>query len=145
LLKGAKWVEKNPAAAAKLSVEKKYLASNPELNTVAIASLKYAPSVSGAETAVKSAATEMKRAGMLSAATDVDELAKRAFVHLDGVTDQWLDALQVEAVAGGQVPPDEPARLRAELAATKGEPWCGLACCIVDPGLPGFASSIGKR
>src|ERR1017187_4359599 len=36
LLKGAKWVEANPAAAAKLSVENKYLASNPELNTVAI-------------------------------------------------------------------------------------------------------------
>jgi hypothetical protein len=35
LLKGAKWVETNPAAAARLSVEKKYLASNPELNTVA--------------------------------------------------------------------------------------------------------------
>ncbi|MEY2505587.1 MAG: sulfonate transport system substrate-binding protein, partial [Verrucomicrobiota bacterium] len=34
LLKGAKWVEANPAAAARLSVEKKYLASNPELNTV---------------------------------------------------------------------------------------------------------------
>ncbi len=31
LLKGAKWVETNPAAAARLSVEKKYLASNPEL------------------------------------------------------------------------------------------------------------------
>src|SRR6266516_1096663 len=32
LLKGAKWVETNPAAAARLSVQKKYLASNPELN-----------------------------------------------------------------------------------------------------------------
>jgi NitT/TauT family transport system substrate-binding protein len=29
LLKGAKWVQENPAAAARLSVEKKYLASNP--------------------------------------------------------------------------------------------------------------------
>src|SRR5438270_10120575 len=32
LLKAAKWVETNPAAAARLSVEKGYLASNPELN-----------------------------------------------------------------------------------------------------------------
>src|SRR5213076_2831744 len=45
LLKGAEWVETNPAAAARLSVEKKYLASNPELNTVAIAHLRYVPSV----------------------------------------------------------------------------------------------------
>src|SRR5689334_12480652 len=35
LLKAAKWVETNPAAAAKLSVEKKYLASTVEHNAVA--------------------------------------------------------------------------------------------------------------
>lgn len=128
LLKAAKWVETNPSAAARMSVEKKYLASNPELNTVAISHLRYVPSVSGAEAAVKSAAAEMKRAGMLSPTTDVDELAKRAFVHLDGVTDEWLQSLQVEQVAGGQVPPDEEIRLRIELAATP-DVWCGESCC----------------
>src|SRR5580704_10041944 len=96
LLKGAKWVETNPAAAARLSVEKKYLASNPELNTVALSHLRYIPSVSGAEAAVNSAATEMKRAGMLSPSTDVAALAKKAFVHMDGVTDEWIQTLQVE-------------------------------------------------
>src|SRR3977135_4166273 len=65
LLKAAKWVETNPAAAAKLSVEGKYLASNPELNTVAISHLRYVPSVSGADEAVRSAAAEMKTAGTL--------------------------------------------------------------------------------
>ena len=115
LLKAAKWVEANPAAAARLSVEKGYLASNPELNTVAISHLRYVPSVSGAEIAVNSAATEMKIAGMLSPTTDVSDLAKRAFAHLDGVTDDWLQNLQVEKVAGGQVPPDQDIRLYAEL------------------------------
>src|SRR5207247_9639396 len=37
LLKGAKWVETNPRAAAIMAVEKKYLASTPELNTAALA------------------------------------------------------------------------------------------------------------
>ena len=129
LLKAAKWVETNPAAAARMSVEKKYLASNPELNTVAISHLRYVPSVSGAEAAVKSAAIEMKKAGMLSPNTDVEELAKRAFVHLDGVSDEWLQSLQVETVAGGQVPPDEDIRLRTELAGSPDEPFCGQACC----------------
>lgn len=41
LLRGAKWVETNPAAAARLSVEKKYLASSPELNTLALSRLHY--------------------------------------------------------------------------------------------------------
>ena len=131
LLKAAKWVETNPSAAARMSVEKKYLASNPELNTVAISHLRYVPSVSGAEAAVKSAAAEMKKAGMLNASTDVDDLAKRAFAHLDGVSDQWLDSLQVEKVAGGQVPWDQERRLRIELAQTSGEPWCSMACCLL--------------
>jgi NitT/TauT family transport system substrate-binding protein len=131
LLKGAKWVEANPAAAAKLSVENKYLASNPELNTVAISHLRYVPSISGAEAAVNSAAAEMRKAGMLSPTTDVADLAKRAFAHLDGVTDDWLQSLQVEKVAGGQLPPDEHVRLLAELSRTAGEPWCGLACCVL--------------
>ena len=124
LLKGAKWVEANPAAAARLSVEKGYLASNPELNTVAISHLRYVPSVSGAEAAVNSAATEMKTAGMLSPTTNVAELSKRAFAHLDGVTDEWLETLQVEKVAGGQVPPDQDIRLFAELILQDKEESC---------------------
>jgi len=124
LLKAAKWVETNPAAAARLSVEKGYLASNPELNTVAISHLRYIPSVSGAELAVNSAAAEMKTAGMLSPTTDVAELAKRAFAHLDGVTDDWLQNLQVEKVAGGQVPPDQDIRLYAELILHDTEGSC---------------------
>lgn len=142
LLRGAKWVEANPRAAARMSVEKKYLASNPELNTVAISHLRYVPGVSGAEAAVKSAAAEMKRAGMLSPTTDVEALAKKAFAHFDDVTDQWLDSLKVETVAGGQLPPDQEARLQAELAATVGEPWCGFACCNVGDMAMGPASGI---
>jgi hypothetical protein len=41
---------------------------------------------------------------MLAPSTDVDDLARRAFVHLDGVSDDWLQSLPVEKVAGGQVP-----------------------------------------
>ena len=130
LLKAAAWVDANPVAAARLSVEKKYLASNPELNAVAISHLHYVPSVSGGEAAVKSAAIAMQKAGMLSPTTDVQALAKRAFVHLDGVTDEWLKSLQIEKVAGGQLPPDEDIRLRIELA-TSGDPWCGESCCNI--------------
>jgi NitT/TauT family transport system substrate-binding protein len=119
LLKGAKWVEANPAAAARLSVDKKYLASNPELNALALSHLRYLPSVSGAEAAVNSAAAEMKLAGMLSPTTDVAELAKRAFVHLEGVSDAWLQTVQVERLAGGQVSPDQNLRVAAEFAATR--------------------------
>ena len=103
LLKSAKWVNANPKAAAKLSVEGGYLASTVDMNTVAISHLSYLPSVTGAETAVKLASAEMKVAGMLTPSTDVDALAKKAFVHLEGVSDEWIKSVPTEKVAGGQV------------------------------------------
>jgi NitT/TauT family transport system substrate-binding protein len=131
LLKAAKWVQTNPAAAARISVEKHYLASNPELNTVAISHLNYMPGVSAAEASVKTAAIAMKQDGMLSPSTDMDELAKRAFVHLPGVSDEWINSLQVEKVAGGQLPPDENQRLLAELAHGPANvtEYGDLSCC----------------
>ena len=131
LLKAAKWVEANPAAAAKLSVEKKYLASNVEQNTIAISNLRYVPSVSGAKRAVKLAAEEMKRAGMLVPTTDVAALAERSFIQLEGVTDEWLQNLQVEKVAGGQRPPGLDIRKYAKFNLS--DPFC--SGCLLPPRL----------
>src|SRR5690242_2774692 len=125
LLKGAKWVETNPKAAAILAVEKKYLASTPELNTVALARLRYVPSVHLAEESVHSAGREMKIAKMLSPETDTEALAKRAFMHLDGVTDEWISTLKVEKIAGAQVSPGDDIRLIASLIQREN----GGSCC----------------
>jgi NitT/TauT family transport system substrate-binding protein len=103
LLKAAKFVEANPKAAAELSVKGKYLASTVEQNTVSISHLRYVPSVSGAETAVRLAGEEMQRAGMLKKSTDVAALTARSFARLEGVSDEWLNSTTVEKVAGGQV------------------------------------------
>jgi NitT/TauT family transport system substrate-binding protein len=129
LLKGAKWVDTNPRAAAVMSVEKKYLASSPELNAIALSHLHYLPSVSGAEEAVKSAAKEMKVAGMLSPSTNTDELSARAFVHLDGVTDEWIKNLKVEKIANAQV--DSRQDIRQYADAILGE--TPRNCCITAP------------
>src|SRR5205809_2092859 len=125
ILKGAKWVETNPKAAAAMAVEKKYLASTAELNTAALARLRYVPSVQLAEESVHSAGREMKVAKMLSPETDTEALAKRAFMHLDGVTDEWIRTLEVEKVAGGQVSPDDDIRLIAALIQND----MGDSCC----------------
>jgi NitT/TauT family transport system substrate-binding protein len=125
LLKGAKWVETNPKAAAILAVEKKYLASTPELNTVALARLRYIPSVQLAEESVYAIGREMRSAKMLSPETDTNALAKRAFMHLPGITDEWLKTLQVEKVAGAQVSPADDIRLIAALIQREN----GGSCC----------------
>src|SRR5438874_10960284 len=124
ILRGAKWVQENPKAAAELAIEKKYLASTVELNTVAISRLKYIPTVSDAEQTLYTAAKEMREAKMLSPNTDTDALAKRAFFHLDGVTDEWIKTVQVEKVPGGQVDPNEDIRLYADLLQKNTEDSC---------------------
>lgn len=106
ILKAAKWVDANPAAAARLSVERRYIASTPELNAFAIGNLDYAPSVIGAQEAVVSAAAEMKHGGMLESRTDPDALAAKSFVSLDGVTDAWLDDVAVITLPDGDVSAD---------------------------------------
>ena len=124
ILRGAVWVQKNPKAAAQLAIDKKYLASTVELNTVAISRLKYIPSVTKAEQTLFTAAKEMRQAKMLSPNTDTDALAKRAFFHLDGVTDEWIKTVQVEKVPGGQVDPNDDIRLYAKLIETNTEDSC---------------------
>jgi len=115
ILRGAKWVQENPKAAAQLAVDKKYLASTVELNTVAISRLKYIPSVSEAERTLYTAAKEMREAKMLSPETDTDALAKKAFHRLEGVSDEWIKSVKAEKVPGGQVDPNEDIRLYAAL------------------------------
>jgi len=120
ILKASKWVSVNPTAAAKLSVEKKWLASSVELNALALSKLHYQPSVGEARDSVLQVARALKSEKLLAAGTDADDLARRAFAPLEGVTDEWVNSLQVEKVAdGGIFQPRDP------LAIT----LTGLATC----------------
>jgi NitT/TauT family transport system substrate-binding protein len=114
LLRGAKWVGENPTAAARLSIEKNYIAASEEINAQAISKLKYLPGVTRCRTSLDQAAAEMKAAGLLNPSTDPADLARRAWLDLEGVTDQWVGALKVEKLAKGGPPPTlEPAAFAA--------------------------------
>jgi NitT/TauT family transport system substrate-binding protein len=126
LLRGAKYVHANPMAAAQMSIDKKYLASNPKMNAAALAKLGYIPSVSRAESSVTTAANEMIAAGMLAPNTNVAELAKRAFAHLDGVTDEWIDKAEVKTVANGQIIPALNTTVAAATAAKEEAGCCAM-------------------
>ena len=128
ILKGAKFVQTNPRAAARMAVEKKYLASTPELNTTAIGNLTYRPAIDEGLKSVRLAAEGMKKVGMLNPTTDIDELAKKAWMPLEGITDQWIESIKVEKVAFGQIPADQPQRLLAELQAVR-TPLKVATCC----------------
>jgi NitT/TauT family transport system substrate-binding protein len=131
LLKGAKWVGVNPTAAAKLAVEKKYIAATLDVNAQAIGMLKFEPGVAKARRDVRTVVSEMKKAGFLKKDTDPAELARTAWLDLDGVTDDWLKRLQVEKVTGGGRPPmlspaEFAALFRRDLCCSGGV--C-LGCC----------------
>jgi NitT/TauT family transport system substrate-binding protein len=134
MLKGAKWVEANPKAAAEMAVEKKYISASAEVNAQALAKLKYVPGVSKCKRSVEQAAADMKKAKLLKDSTDPVALARRAWQDLDGVTDEWVVALNVERVPGGGrpriLPPDE----FAALFTPKGGKNCACCnnCCITD-------------
>lgn len=120
LLKGAAWVEVNPTAAAKLSVDKKYVASSVELNARALEQLRFTPGVARCRESVVEASREMKAIGLIGASTDPEELAKTAWQDLDGVTDEWLKGLKIEPIAGGgPMPPIAPDQLAALFATDK--------------------------
>jgi NitT/TauT family transport system substrate-binding protein len=128
LLKGAKWVSVNPTAAATIAVERNYVAATTEINAQAIGMLRYEPGVDKARRDVRAATLAMKKAGFLKKETDALELANKAWLDLDGVTDDWAKGLQVEKVAGG----GRPAKLSSiEFAALfKGEPCCQRGACL---------------
>jgi NitT/TauT family transport system substrate-binding protein len=130
LLKGAKWVGENPIAAAKMGVEKKYIAASVEINSQAISKLKYIPGVSKCRADILRAATEMKHAGLLDENTDPEKLAQRAFQDLDGVTDGWVKGFKVEKVeGGGRAVLLSPAEFAA-LFEVKKDCTCCCRCCI---------------
>ena len=127
LLKGALWVEENPTAAARLSVEKSYIAASTEINAHAISHLKYMPGVTRCRKSLDLAAGEMKAAGLLNPSTDPAELARKAWLDLEGVSDAWIQGLKVEHVAGGGRPPAlDPVALAALLA---GGNFSYASCC----------------
>jgi NitT/TauT family transport system substrate-binding protein len=128
MLKGAKWVAANKTAAAKLAVEKGYLASTPELNVQAIRDIKYIPAVAKAKQDILQVAKEMRAAGFLDSSISPEDLTKQAWLDLPGVTDDWIKSVEVEKIAGGGDPPRLPLD---ELAALIGsnKSCCSYGCC----------------
>ncbi len=129
LLKASKWVGQNQQAAAELSVDKKYVPSSPNIktiNTQALLKLSYSPAVAKCRDNLGTAAADMKRAGLLKPTTDPAELAKRAWLDLDGVTDDWINSLKLEATARPAVL--SPAEFAALFVGRNS--CCGHCCCI---------------
>ena len=131
LFKGAKWVGENQKAASEMSVDKDFIPSSPnikEINTQALLKLNYTPGVSKCRKSVDDAAEDMQKAGLLKPDTDPKALAKKAWLDLDGVTDEWVNNLKVEKAAAGRPAMLSPVDLAALFTGRKS--CCGACCCL---------------
>jgi NitT/TauT family transport system substrate-binding protein len=128
MLKASKWVEANPTAAATMAVEKQYIASTPEINAQALSKLKYIPGVAKCKRSIEQAAEEMKKAGLIKQSTDPAALSRRAWIDLNGVTDEWAVAVRVDTVEGG----GRPALLtpKSFAALFDNRKLCCACCCL---------------
>ncbi|HZZ77766.1 MAG TPA: ABC transporter substrate-binding protein [Gemmataceae bacterium] len=129
IFKAAKWVEENTNAAARMAVEKKYIAASPELNAQALVKLRYVPGVDKCRKSIHEVAKEMIAAGLLPESCNADQLAMRSWQHLDGVTDAWVQSLKMPERQMGA----RPARLEPAAFAAL---WngrclcCARGCCL---------------
>src|SRR5262245_10860717 len=129
LLKASKWTEENPGAAAKMAVEKKYTAASVEINSHALAQLRYIPGVSSCKRSIDQASRDMKRAGLLKPFVDAELTVERAWLDLEGVSDDWLKKVSVARVPGGGPPSPLPPTVYAELCRNHAFP---KTCCSVE-------------
>lgn len=87
ILKGASWVQAHSDEAAKLELDKKYVAGNLQLNTSLLKKYRFIPSVKGGYDAIKANAGELADIGLLKEGTDGKKFADNTFLFFKGMPD----------------------------------------------------------
>jgi NitT/TauT family transport system substrate-binding protein len=85
--KGAKFVQDNPAEAAKILGDNNYVAGDQKVNGEILATYDYRASVSQALPAIQRNARDLQKLGLVAADVDVEALSKNTFVEVKGVPD----------------------------------------------------------
>lgn len=85
--KASAWIQKNQDEAAKIQVEKKWVAGDAVFNASVLKTYNYIPSVKGAYDAFGITAKQLQKVGMLNESVNVEALHKNSFVFLKDVQD----------------------------------------------------------
>jgi len=87
VIRASQWVENNPLEAAKIQIEKNYVAGDADFNASLLASYSYNPSVRGGYDALKNTINEFKTIKLLNDETNTQKLLENSFIFFDGVAD----------------------------------------------------------
>lgn len=86
--KGCEFVNEDKNKAAKLQVDKQWVAGDAQVNGAILETYNYSPSVKGGKEALKKNLDDLQKVGLLQADTDVDALTENSFAELEGVQDK---------------------------------------------------------
>ncbi len=89
ILKASAWVQAHPEEAAKIQLDKKYVAGNLEFNTKLLKSYSFKPSVQGGYSAVYQNAKEFARIGLIKQDTDPKAFADKVYLFQKNVPDSY--------------------------------------------------------
>ena len=89
VLKATAWVKAHPDEAAKIQLEKKYVAGDLALNRHILKSYDYKPSVQGAYDAIKLNVEQLSAIGLLKKGTDAKAFTDKIFLFQKGVPDTY--------------------------------------------------------
>lgn len=87
ILKAAAWVQAHPEDAAKLVLDKKYVAGDLELNTALLKTYSFKPSVQGGYDAIKASTEQLAKIGLIDSNIDAKQFSDLAFLFFKGLTD----------------------------------------------------------
>jgi len=83
VIKASEWVEQNHLEAAKIQIEKKYVAGDLDFNDSLLSSYSYKPSAQGGYDALKNTIDEFKTLNLLNDETDGQKLLENSFLFVE--------------------------------------------------------------
>ncbi len=89
IMKAAAWIHEHPEEAAKIQLDKKYVAGDVSLNAKLLKGFNYRPTVQGGYQAVKANIEELAAIGILKKTPDTKKFADNVFLFQKGVSETY--------------------------------------------------------
>lgn len=91
VLKASAWIKAHPEEAAKIQLDKKYVAGNLEQNVKILKTYNYKPSVQGGYDAIKRNIEQLSAIGIIKKGTDAKAFTDKVYLFQKGVPDSYSE------------------------------------------------------